>query len=72
LFLNACPVVVAPPYGSGYLDGDRQVWGPSAAEVVRMYEAVGLSIAEDFHDVPDHMGAELEFALALDGRTARG
>ncbi len=65
LFINAHPRVVVPPYSSVYLNRDRQVWGLSTAEAVRMYEAAGLGIATDFHDIPDHIAAELEFASYL-------
>lgn len=65
LFVNAYPGVVAPPYSSVYLDADQKVWGPSTAEAVRLYEAAGLRIANDFHEVPDHIAAELEFASYL-------
>jgi TorA maturation chaperone TorD len=51
LFVNACPRVVAPPYSSVYLGGQRRVWGSS--------------MAKDFHDIPDHIAAELEFASYL-------
>jgi TorA maturation chaperone TorD len=65
LFVNAYPGVVAPPYSSVYLDKDRLVWGPSTSEVVKLYMAAGLGIAQDFHDIPDHIAAELEFASYL-------
>jgi len=65
LFVNACPRVVAPPYSSVYLGGQRRVWGSSTAEVARLYESAGLSMAKDFHDIPDHIAAELEFASYL-------
>ncbi len=72
LFVNAYPHVVAPPYSSVYLDKDRQVWGPSTSEVVKLYMAAGLGIAEDFHDIPDHIAAELEFASYLIGEQQKG
>jgi TorA maturation chaperone TorD len=65
LFITAYPKTVAPPYSSVYLDSEQLVWGKSTAEVARLYEAAGLSINEHFHDIPDHIGAELEFASYL-------
>ena len=65
LFITAYPVVVAPPYSSVYLNSDRQVWGPSTAEAVRLYNAAGLGIAKGFDDIPDHIAAELEFVTYL-------
>jgi len=65
LFITAYPRVIAPPYSSVYLDGQGLVWGRSTAEVARLYEAAGLGMSEDFHDIPDHIAAELEFASYL-------
>jgi DMSO reductase family type II enzyme chaperone len=65
LFITAYPKVVAPPYSSVYLDKERLVWGQSTAEVAKLYEAAGLGISEEFHDIPDHIAAELEFASYL-------
>jgi DMSO reductase family type II enzyme chaperone len=65
LFITAYPKTIAPPYSSVYLDSEQLVWGKSTAEVARLYEAAGLSINEHFHDIPDHIGAELEFASYL-------
>ena len=65
LFINAVPRIPAPPYSSVYLDRDGLVWGESTSRVARLYEAAGLSIAESFGDIPDHISAELEFASYL-------
>jgi DMSO reductase family type II enzyme chaperone len=66
LFIAAYPnKVVAPPYSSVYLGDSRQVWGASTAQVARLYEAAGLGMNENFHDIPDHIAAELEFASYL-------
>jgi TorA maturation chaperone TorD len=59
LFVNAYPHVLAPPYSSVYLDKHGKVWGQSTAQAARLYEAAGLSIAQDFYDIPDHIAAEL-------------
>ena len=55
----------APPYGSIYLDDERQVMGDSTIEVVKMYEAEGLSRDNEFSDLPDHIAVELEFMSFL-------
>ena len=65
LFITGYPQVVAPPYSSVYLGNQRTVWGQSTAEVAKLYEAAGLGMSEDFHDIPDHIAAELEFASYL-------
>ena len=55
----------APPYGSVYLDGSRQVMGPSTFDVIERYRRGGLALSEDFHDAPDHIAVELEFLYFL-------
>ncbi len=51
--------LIAPPYGSVYLEKQRQVMGDSTMEVVRRYQDAGLSV--DVKDAPDHIAIELEF-----------
>lgn len=65
LFAKPYPEVLVQPYGSVYLNNERLIWGRSTAEVARLYEAGGLGMNENFHDIPDHIAAELEFASYL-------
>lgn len=51
----------APPYGSIYLEGRRRVMGDSTMEVIQLYRQEGLSMDEDFKELPDHIAVELEF-----------
>jgi len=53
--------VPAPPYGSVYLEGERQVMGASTADVRKRYLTAGLDLDAGFKDAPDHIAAELEF-----------
>ncbi len=55
----------APPYGSIYLDQGRRVMGDSTMEVRKMFEEAGLSIDDNFKDLPDHISVELEFMYYL-------
>lgn len=55
----------APPYGSVYLDRERRVMGDSTMEVIRAYQKHGLSIDDEFKELPDHICAELEFMYYL-------
>ena len=55
----------APPYGSVYLDGERQIMGDSTLEVRNKYREAGLDISTDFRNPPDHIAAELEFMYFL-------
>jgi TorA maturation chaperone TorD len=65
LFINAFPKMVAPPYSSVYMDGKGKVWGESTSWVYNLYREAGLEISEDFHNLPDHIAAELGFAAFL-------
>ncbi|MBT8333769.1 MAG: molecular chaperone TorD family protein [Deltaproteobacteria bacterium] len=51
--------LIAPPYGSVYLEKQRQVMGDSTMEVLQHYQQAGLSV--DVKDAPDHIAIELEF-----------
>jgi DMSO reductase family type II enzyme chaperone len=53
--------LLAPPYGSVYLDGERRLMGDSALDVSECYREVGLEAAAGFSGTPDHVAAELEF-----------
>jgi TorA maturation chaperone TorD len=53
--------VLAPPYGSVYMDGQNQVMGESTQDVVRQYRESGLEISSSFNNPPDHLCAELEY-----------
>jgi TorA maturation chaperone TorD len=53
--------VLAPPYGSIYLDGQNQIMGESTQDVVRQYRESGLEISSSFNNPPDHLCAELEY-----------
>ena len=55
----------APPFGSVYLDRERQIMGESTLEVRNKYREAGLDISSDFRNPPDHIAAELEFMYFL-------
>lgn len=57
--------MVAPPYGSIYLDNTKTVMGESTGKVSAFYKACGLQLADDFHELPDHFAVELEFMSFL-------
>jgi TorA maturation chaperone TorD len=58
-------IVVAPPYGSVYLEDKRQLMGDSTIDVRRHYLGLGLDLSPDFKEAPDHICAELEFMHVL-------
>jgi TorA maturation chaperone TorD len=53
--------LLAPPYGSVYLESERKIMGNSTMDVINRYRKAGLIVAKDFKDAPDHIAAELEF-----------
>ncbi|MCK5350923.1 molecular chaperone TorD family protein, partial [bacterium] len=57
--------LVAPPYGSVYLDGQGEVMGPSTRDVIRIYQEEGLALEENLTELPDHITVELEFLYYL-------
>lgn len=57
--------LLAPPYGSVYLEGGRRVMGESTLDAHNRYREVGLDISGDLKEVPDHIAIELEFMYYL-------
>lgn len=57
--------LLAPPYGSVYLDGERLLMGPSSLDVQRHYAAAGVDMPEAAGGPPDHVAVELEFMYFL-------
>jgi DMSO reductase family type II enzyme chaperone len=57
--------LLAPPYGSVYIEGQRKIMGDSTVEVRSAYRKAGVDISKDFLDAPDHIAAELEFMYFL-------
>ncbi|MCL7488708.1 MAG: molecular chaperone TorD family protein [Desulfobulbaceae bacterium] len=51
--------LVAPPYGSVYLEEKKRLMGDSTVAVQKMYQEAGLSL--DVKEAPDHIALELEF-----------
>ncbi len=67
LFLGPGPHI--SPYESIHADDANptagQLWGKQAVEVKAFIEEAGLVYDNDFHDLPDHISAELEFMQKL-------
>lgn len=57
--------LLAPPYGSVYLDEGGRVMGDSTMEVIDIYQKEGLARSDDFKDLPDHIVVEMEFISYL-------
>ena len=57
--------LIAPPYGSVYLDEGGRVMGDSTMEIIDVYQKEDLARSDDFKDLPDHIVVELEFISYL-------
>lgn len=57
--------LLAPPYGSVYLDSERLIMGRSTMDVIQFYRQAGLQTSPDFKEAPDHIAVELEFMYFL-------
>ena len=55
--------LIAPPYGSVYLDGARKIMGDTTLQVRRLYRENGLEL--EASELPDHIAIELEFLYFL-------
>ena len=61
LFTDVFPHVIAPPYGSFYLEKNGLVSAKATSEVLHFYHEAGFTLKEDLRDLPDHITHELEF-----------
>jgi putative dimethyl sulfoxide reductase chaperone len=61
--------LLAPPYGSVYLDGKHELFGPSTKAVERLYAEAGLRTADTLKDAPDHVRVELDVMHMVVERT---
>jgi TorA maturation chaperone TorD len=57
--------ILAKPYGSIWLEGDKTVMGNTTVAVQKLYGDGGFDLADDFRELPDHIAAELEFLYLL-------
>jgi len=71
LFIDAFPHVIAPPYGSFYLEKERLASMKTISEVLRFYHEAGFTLKEDLHDLPDHIVHELQFMGILAGEESQ-
>jgi TorA maturation chaperone TorD len=56
---------VALPYGSVWLEPDGGLMRDSTRAVEGLYHQCDFEVAEDVHDLPDHIAVELEFLYLL-------
>ena len=57
--------LLAPPYGSVYMDSGNTVMGSSTLDAANLYRDAGLDISGNFKQPPDHIAVELEFMYYL-------
>jgi TorA maturation chaperone TorD len=70
LFLGPSQVM-AKPYGSAWLDTLALMMGDSTLAVTDLYREGGFELSGTFHELPDHIAAELEFLYLLTFRENR-
>jgi TorA maturation chaperone TorD len=57
--------VLAPPWGSVYLDEDRLLFNEDTLRVRQFYEHHGMMLKDKYKEPDDHIGLELEFIAYL-------
>jgi len=57
--------LLAPPYGSCYLEEGRMVLGDTTIDAVKHYRKAGVEMDPEQKDIPDHIAVELEFMYYL-------
>ena len=57
--------LLAPPYGSVYLEKERRIMCESTMDTIQYYRRAGMAVAATFKEAPDHIAAELEFMYFL-------
>jgi TorA maturation chaperone TorD len=55
--------LLACPYGSVYLEGERRLYGDSTARLEQLYRKAGVRMSGE--QVPDHIAVEFEFLHVL-------
>ncbi|MFC1513182.1 molecular chaperone, partial [Thermodesulfobacteriota bacterium] len=64
LFINSVPHVLAPPYGSYYLDSGGILYGATTEKTRTYYDRHGFELAVAV-DIPDSLNLELQFLSFL-------
>ena len=64
LFIGPCELI-APPYGSIYMEGRHQVMEDSTLGALTSYVNAGLSPSRNNKEPPDHISTEFEFMYYL-------
>ena len=62
--------LLAPPYGSVYLEGTSAVMGRSTVDVLARYKVEGVAVR--LKEAPDHIAIELEFMFFLISKEIEG
>jgi TorA maturation chaperone TorD len=57
--------VLAPPWGSVYLNTDRLLFTEDTLKVRQFYERHGMKVVKKYKEPDDHIGIELEFLAHL-------
>ena len=62
--------LLAPPYGSIYLEGQNSVMGESTVDALYQYKREGIEVR--LKEAPDHIAIELEFMFFLISKELEG
>jgi len=62
--------LLAPPYGSLYLEGKGEVMGESTVDALHRYKSEGVDVR--LKEAPDHIAIELEFMFFLISKELEG
>jgi len=65
LFVLATPRVEAQPFGSYWLEENKQLMGETTVEIKKMMAEYGIVVTEQSGFLPDHITIELEFMAFL-------
>jgi len=69
LFLGP-PEMLARPYGSFWLTGEKTLMQDATMAILALYREAGFDMDNEFRELPDHIGVELEFLYLLNYRAA--
>lgn len=53
--------LLAHPYGSVYLENNKQLMGETTAALKKLYQSAGVDMSTNANEAPDHICIELEF-----------
>ena len=65
IFIASYPKLLCPPYESVYVSRDRRLYSDEVLEVLELMRKWSLQVSDEFHEPPEHVAVELDFAAYL-------